>query len=57
MQISSYMFRFNLGSLEGLTRVAILVVCDTTKTTYEFCFVWFEARCSIQLSYGRVTPL
>jgi len=38
---SSYMFRFNLGSLAGLTSKAILVVCDTTKTTYDFCLLWF----------------
>jgi hypothetical protein len=31
--VSGAFSRFNLGSFEGSTRKAILVVCDTTKTT------------------------
>src|SRR2546425_957244 len=48
--------RFNLGSLAGLTSKAILIVCDTTKTTYEFCLLWFGTRRSkVQILSPRPT--
>jgi hypothetical protein len=55
--LSGHSSRFNLGSFEGSKRKAILAVSDTAKTTYEFCLVWFVARRSIQLSYGRAVNL
>jgi len=46
-KMTALLLRFNLGSLEDFWKSSILVVCDTTKTTYDFFLVWFGTRRSV----------
>ena len=45
-------------SMEGYRRAFLIVNEEAARPErFELPTLWFEARCSIQLSYGRVTSL